>query len=116
MSRPVILIGFFMFAIVMAVLVLWGMRKAYFRQETLQKMLLSKCADKVLHYLKSHDTVTIPQIMEVTEGVRAHEYGSRYSAVAQKDRAFAQQLVRLMLEDGLIEPAEKNRRIYRRKK
>lgn len=115
MSRATIILGIFMFAVVVAVLTVWGMRKAYFRQETLQKMLLSKSADKVMRYLKTHDTVTIPQITELTEGIKAQEYGSRYRAVVQKDKAFAEQLVQVMLHDGLIEPAEKNRRIYKRK-
>lgn len=107
--------GVLMFAFVTAVLVVWGMRKAYFQRETLMNMLLSKSADKVMNYLKSHDTVTEPQMRALVDGVRAAEFHSRKRAVAQADPAFTAKLIEAMLHDGLIEPAQKGKAVYRKK-
>ena len=88
MSLPLALFGIFLFAVVTAVLVVWGMRKSYYQRETLTKMLLSKSADRVMKYLKTHDTITEPEMRKLVEGVKSAEFYSRQRAVAQADRAF----------------------------
>ena len=96
--------GILLFAFVTAVLVLWGMRKAYFQRETLTKMLLSKSADRVMHYLKTHDSITEPEIRKLVEGVKAAEFHSRNTATVQADQIFTAKLIEVMQHDGLIEP------------
>lgn len=115
MSAKWIMFGFgvLLFAVVTAFLVLWGMRKAYFQRETLTKLLLSKCSAKVMHYLKSNDTVSEAQIRSLINGVRASEFYSRNSAVVQSDAVFAAKLVEAMLHDGLIVEAGKGK--YKKK-
>lgn len=115
MSLQIAILGIFLFAVVTAVLVVWGMRKSYYQRETLTKMLLSKSSDRVMKYLKTHDTITEPQIRKLVEGITASEFHSRQRAVVQKDRAFSTQLIQAMLHDGLIEPAQKGRQVYRKK-
>ena len=107
--------GILLFAFVTAVLVLWGMRKAYFQRETLTKMLLSKSADRVMQYLKTHDSITEPQMRTLVEGIKASEFHSRNRAVAQADQAFTMRLIEAMLHDGLIEPVKEGRNLYRKK-
>lgn len=106
--------GILLFAAVTAVLVIWGMRKAYFQKETLAKMLLSKSADKVMGYLKTHDTVTEPEMRKLVTGITAGEFLSRNRAVVQDDPAFTARLIDVMMRDGLIEQVD-NRSVYRRK-
>ena len=115
MSVPMALLGIFLFAVVTAVLVVWGMRKAYFQRQTLTKMLLSKSAERVLRYLRTHDTITEPEMRKLVAGIQAAEFHSRSRATVQADSAFTAQLIGAMLHDGLIEPAAKGRQIYRKK-
>ena len=114
MSLPLALFGIFLFAVVTAVLVVWGMRKSYYQRETLTKMLLSKSADRVMKYLKTHDTITKPEMRKLVEGVKSAEFYSRQRAVAQADRAFTAKLIEAMIHDGMIEQAQKGRQIYRK--
>lgn len=115
MTLPIALFGIFLFAVVTAILVVWGMRKAYFQRETLTKMLLSKSSERVMRYLKTNDTITEAQMRRLVEGIQATEFYSRRRATVQADRAFTAQLIQAMLHDGLIEPAQKGRQIYRKK-
>lgn len=116
MKAPVIIIGVLLFAAVTALLVLWGMRKAYFQNENLTKMLLSKSADRIMQYLKTHETISLSEIKKLTEGIKASEFLSRKTAKVQSGDAFAAKLVDIMQRDGLIEPIKNKSNIYRSKK
>lgn len=107
--------GILMFAAVTAVLVVWGMRKAYFQKENLSKMLFSKAADKVMRYLKSNDTITERQMRKLVDGITASEAFSRNSAVVRGDKEFTAALIDIMQKDGLIEPVDADKRVYRKK-
>ena len=115
MTIPLALLGIFLFAVVTAVLVIWGMRKAYFQRETLTNMLLSKSAERVMRHLKTHDTITEAEVRKLVDGVQAAEFHSRRRATVQEDKVFTARLIDAMLHDGLIEPAQKGRQIYRKK-
>ena len=116
-TMNILIIGFgiLLFAFVTAILVLWGMRKAYFQRETLMNMLLSKAADRVMHYLKEHDTISELQMRKLVEGIKASEFHSRQRAVVQSDPAFTAQLIQVMIHDGLIEPVKEGKSVYRKK-
>lgn len=115
MNPLLVVLGILLFAVVTAILVLWGMRKAYFQQETLTKMLFSKSAERVMHYLKSHDTITEKEMRSLVEGVQASEFMSRRRAVVQGDKVFTERLINVMLQDGLIEPVNEGSSVYRKK-
>ena len=115
MKLPIVLFGIFLFAVVTAILVVWGMRKAYFQKETLTKMLLSKGAERVMRHLKTHDTITETEMRKLVKDVQATEFHSRRRATVQEDKVFTAQLIDAMLHDGWIEPAQKGRQIYRKK-
>lgn len=116
MSPSTALLGIALFAVATAILTLWGMRKSYFEHQTLMNMLLSKCSEKVLSYLKTHETITEPEMRKLVAGVSVGEFHSRKRMVAQADKAFTTRLIDAMLHDGLIEAAQKGRQIYRKKK
>ncbi len=109
-----IMIGFgiIMFAFVSAVLVLWGMRKAYFQKETLTKMLFSKSAKRVMDYLKTHDSITERKMLSLVEGIQAAEFYSRNRAVVQTDTAFTSRLIEIMIHDGLIKEVKQGKNVY----
>lgn len=102
--------GILMFAVVTAALFVWGLRKAYFQKETLTKMLFSKSADRVMNYLKTHDSISEPQMRKLVEGIRASEFHSRQQAIVQADKAFTLRLIDIMLEEGLIEAAKQGKK------
>ncbi len=108
-------LGILMFAAATAVLVVWGMRKAYFQKENLSRMLFSKAADKVMHYLKTNDTITENQMRKLVDGISASEAFSRNRAVVQGDKEFVAHLIEVMQQDGMIEPVGQGRRVYRKK-
>lgn len=115
LTLPMALVGVFLFAVVTAVLVVWGMRKAYFQRETLTKMLLSKSAERVMRHLRTNDTITEPEIRKLVAGIQAAEFHSRSRATVQADGVFTARLIDAMLHDGLIEAAGNDRQIYRKK-
>lgn len=114
MKLPMVLLGILLFAVVTAVLVVWGMRKAYFQRETLTKMLLSKSAERVMRHLKTHDTITEAEMRKLVAGIQASEFHSRSRATVQADGVFTAQLIDAMLHDGLIEAAGEGGGIYRK--
>ena len=111
----IMLVGILLFALVTAILMLWGMRKAYFQKERLANMLFSKAAEKVMHYLKTHDTVTEKEMRSLVEGIQAREFMSRNSAVILADKKFTTKLIELMTNDGLIEQAVQGKPVYKKK-
>ena len=115
MKVLIMVLGILLFAFATAVLVVWGMRRAYFQRERLTGMLLSKSADRVMNHLKTNETITEPQMRKLVEGVQATEFLSRQRATAQADQAFTMRLIEAMLHDGLIEPAQEGKKIYRKK-
>ncbi len=116
MRIPIMIAGILLFALVTAILTLWGMRKAYFQKERLANMLFSKASDKVMHYLKTHETITEKEMRSLVEGIQAKEFMSRNSAVVQADKRFTANLTELMIKDGLIEPVEQGKPVYKKKK
>ena len=115
MNIPLAFLGVFLFAVVTAVLMVWGMRKSYFQRETLTKMLLSKSAERVMRHLRTHDTISESEMRKLVAGVQATEFHSRSRATVQADGVFTAKLIDAMLHDGLIEAVETGRQIYRKK-
>ena len=107
--------GILLFAAATAILVVWGMRKSYFQRENLSRMLFSKAADKVMRYLKTHDTISASQMRKVVDGTEVSEAFSKNRAVVRGDKEFTARLIELMQNDGMIEPIEPGKPVYRKK-
>ena len=58
MSTGQIIIGILAFAVVTAVLYVWGLKKSFSQAEELEKILLSKGASRVIKYLKGETILT----------------------------------------------------------
>ena len=102
MSTPQIILGILAFALVTAVLYVWGLRKSMTQREDLERILLNKSAQKVVHYLKKHESITLSEMGGLCKDVKAGQFWSRHKAAVQNPREFAQKLAQYMTEQLLI--------------
>ena len=56
------ILGILGFALVTAILYVWGLRRSMTQSADLERILLSKSAGKVVHYLKGHDQIDLAQM------------------------------------------------------
>ena len=97
-----IILGIVLFALVTAVLYVWGLKKSMTQQEDLDRALLRKSAERVNRYLKAHDTIDRAEMARLVEGVRVGLFWSRQKAAVQDPRAFAPKLARYLTEQLLV--------------
>ena len=109
-----IIVGILMFALVTAVLYVWGLRKSMGQGEDLTHILLNRCGNKVIKFLRKNGTASEADIAKAITGVTAGEFWSRKHLVVQEPKKFAKQVIKFLLEQQYIEPAEKGE--YRLKK
>ena len=114
MSKGQILLGILLFALATALLYVWGLRKSLGQSADLARILLNRCGNKVVGYLKKHDTVSETEIARLIDGVTAGEFWSRKRLTVQDPKQFAGQVIHFLLDQQYIEPAGSN--IYRLKK
>lgn len=105
MSKGQIILGILLFALVTAFLYVWGLRKSMGQGADLTRILLNRCGNKVVKYLKRHDTVTEAEMARLIEGVTAGEFWSRNKLKVQEPRKFVGQVITFLLEQQYIEPA-----------
>ena len=105
MSTGKILLGILLFALVTAVLYVWGLRKSMGQSADLTRILLSRCGNKVVSYLKKHGTVTDAEIVRLIDGVTAGEFWSRKRLTVQEPEKFVGQVVGFLLDQQYIESA-----------
>ena len=108
------ILGILAFAVVIAVLYVWGLKKSYTQGADLERILLSKSGGKVVHYLKKHEEITLSQMAQLCSGVKAGQFWSRQRAAVQDPRAFAPKLAQYMVDQLLLEKVSNNR--YRLRK
>ena len=94
------ILGILAFAVVIAVLYVWGLKKSYTQSADLERILLSKSAGKVVNYLKKNEEITLSQLCT---GVKAGQFWSRQKAAVQNPKAFAPKLAQYMVEQLLLE-------------
>ncbi|HIV68805.1 MAG TPA: hypothetical protein IAA32_08075 [Candidatus Butyricicoccus stercorigallinarum] len=105
MSRGEIILGILLFAVVTAVLYVWGLRKSLSQQEDLTRMLLGKCGRRVLRYLKKHGTITLREIAAEIRGVKVGQAWSRKRLTVVEPEQFAENVAQYLLEQQYIQPA-----------
>ncbi len=108
-----IILGIVLFALVTAVLYVWGLKKSMTQQEDLDRALLRKSAERVNRYLKAHDTIDRAEMARLAEGVRAGLFWSRSRAGVRDGKKFVPELIEYMTERQLLEEVSRGR--YRRK-
>ena len=103
MSTPQIILGILAFALITAVLYVWGLHKSMTQQQDLERILLNKSAQKVVSYLKKHESISLDEIAQLCRGVKAGQFWSRQKAAVQNTKAFAPKLAQYMTEQLLIQ-------------
>ena len=107
MDKLHILIGIILFALATAVLYVWGLRKSAGQREDLSRILISRCSNKVLKYLKKNGTITRDEVAKQIDGVVASEFWSRKRLSVQDPKKFAFQVIDFLLDQQYIEAAGK---------
>lgn len=108
------ILGILVFAVVVAVLYVWGLKKSYTQSADLERILLNKSAGKVVHYLKQNEEISLSQMAQLCTGVKAGQFWSRQKAAVQNPKAFAPKLAQYMVEQLLLEECSHGR--YRLRK
>lgn len=109
-----IIIGVLLFAAASAVLYVWGLKKSVTQHADLERILLNKCAGRVLRHLKTHEIITDAEIAQRINGIRAGQFWSRRRIHVGDAKKFTGQLTRYLLEQQYIEPTGRGK--YRLKK
>lgn len=115
MDKVHIIIGIVLFALATATLYVWGLKKSVGQGADLTRILLNRCSNKVIKYLKKHDTITRNQVAEQIDGVVASEFWSRKRLSVSDPKKFASQVIDFLLDQQYIESTDKNNN-YRLKK
>ena len=89
MSKGQTLLGILLFALATAILYVWGLHKSMGQSADLTRILLNRCGNKVVEFLKKHDTVTEAEIAQLISGVTAGEFWSRKHLVVQEPKQFS---------------------------
>lgn len=108
------ILGILAFAVVIAVLYVWGLKKSYTQGADLERILLSKSAGNVVNYLKKNEEITLSQMAQLCTGVKAGQFWSRQRAMVQNPKTFAPKLAQYMVEQLLLEKVSNGR--YRLRK
>ena len=103
MSLGEIILGIVLFALVTAVLYIWGLKKSITQSQDLQRILLHKSASAVVNYLKKHGTMEEAEMARQIAGIRAGVFWSRRRAAIQDPEQFVPRLVAYMTGQQLIE-------------
>lgn len=96
-------VGILLFAAATAVLYGWGLKKAANQDQDLERILLSKCASKVMKYLRKHGTIDAQEMARLVTGVQAGTFWSKKRLSVQDPGLFARRLSRFLAEQQLIE-------------
>lgn len=114
MSKGMIALGILMFAAVTALLYVWGLRKSMGQSADLSRILLNRCGNKVIKYLRRHETMTTAEIAREIRGIKAGEFWSKKRLVVQDPKKFAVQVTDFLLDQQYIELVSQGK--YRLKK
>lgn len=108
------IIAIILFALAAAFLYGWGVIKSSHLDQDLYQRLYTKAADKVLKYLKKNDYISMMEIENQVDGIKASTFYSKKKAAVQNKRDFSRELVKIMMERNLItEELLKGKKVYR---
>lgn len=114
MDKAHIILGIILFALVTAILYVWGLRKSVAQNADLTRILLNRCGNKIVKYLRKHGTITKKQIAKEIDGITAGEFWSKKRLKVQQPEEFAGQVITFLVDQQYIEAVD--HKTYRLKK
>jgi hypothetical protein len=114
MSKGQIIFGIAAFALVTAILYVWGLKKSLCQPEELHRSLMSACGSRVVKHLKQHGTITEAEVARLIDGVTVGPFWSKQKVKVQDGKKAAGQVLAFLLEQQYIESA--GSKSYRLKK
>lgn len=104
MRKGQIILGIVLFAVVTAILYVWGLKKTMSQREDLERSLMNVCGSRVVKYLKKNGTVTKAEIAKLIDGTTAGPFWSLQKVKVQDGSKAAGQVIDFLLEQQYIEP------------
>lgn len=114
MGKGEIFLGILAFAVVTAILYVWGLRRSMTQADDLRRILLSRGTGRVTRYLKHQDTVDLQEMTRLVTGLRGGQPWSRHRITVSDPAAFARELANYMTEQRLLEEMSDGRFRLRR--
>lgn len=108
-------IGIFLFAVATAILYMIGLKKEMRRDNTLSEILMSKGSQKVVSYLKRHDTISKKEVERLVCPIKSSVFYSKQRAKVSDPNAFSKALLDTMLQKDIITRYQKGYRLKKRK-
>lgn len=105
MTTGKIILGILLFAIITAILYVWGLKKSVGQMEDLNRSLMSACGRRVVKYLKKHDTITKAEIAELIDGMKVGQFWSHQKIQVQDGKKVSGQVIDFLLDQQYIESA-----------
>lgn len=106
-----------LFAVLGAVLYIWGLKKSQNQAAELTKMLYGKCEKLVLKELKKKEYLRKNEIEQLVKNVRAGQFYSRNKVAVTNPKEFVNSFLEVMLKKGLLtEGMVKGKKVYYGKK
>ena len=99
------IIGIFFFFLETAILYLWGLKKSATQAQDLERILLSKCAYKIVRAMKQKPLIDQKWIAEQVSGMKAGLFWSRQRIQVNNPQEFSKKVIAYMLEQQMLEDA-----------
>lgn len=115
MTRYIIYI--FMFAVLGAVLYMWGLKKAQNQSAELARMLYAKCSKIVRKELKKKDYLQKSEIEQLLRGIQVGQFYSKNKIAVTNTKEFIEPFLEYMTKNGILkENMVRGKKVYSLKK
>ena len=91
------------FAVLAAMLFIWGLKKEEDPNMAVERRLLNAAGSKVEKYLRKNETISFGEIETMVKGIHVKRPWSRQVLQVQNTRIFTKSLVKFLLEQQIIE-------------
>ena len=90
------------FAIVTAVLYVWGLKKTINESSDLNRILVAKCSKKILKHLAKNESITESEIIRLIDGTKPDLFWSKNKIKITDAKKFSKEIINFMLENKYI--------------
>lgn len=94
--------GIFIFALVTAIIYVWGMKKSLNQAETLSDMLYKEAERKLIKHLKKNKTADNKDVENLVSGIKAQFFYSKNKAKVNDVKVFSASLLKKLEDENKI--------------